>query len=37
MDGWCDQAKKLSKELDLNQGVNIVETEEDEEWRGIIV
>lgn len=36
MDGWCDQTKKLRQELDLNQGVNIVETEEDEGWRGII-
>lgn len=33
MDGWCDQTKKLRQELDLNQGVNIVETEEDEGWR----
>ncbi|XP_057377111.1 unconventional prefoldin RPB5 interactor 1-like [Daphnia carinata] len=33
MDGWCDQTKKLSEELNLNQGVNITETEEDEGWR----
>ena len=34
MDGWCDQTKKLSEELDLTQGVNIIEREEDEGWRG---
>nr|CAH0105553.1 unnamed protein product [Daphnia galeata] len=33
MDGWCDQTQKLRQELDLNQGVNIVEIEESEEWR----
>ena len=37
MDGWCDQTQKLRQELDLNQGVNIVEIEESEEWRGILL
>lgn len=35
MDGWLDQTQKLRQEIDLNQGVNIEEIEESEEWRGI--
>lgn len=35
MDGWSDQTKHLHQELNLNQGVNITETEEDEGWRGM--